>query len=54
MKFIAGTPKKPATNRLAGSAVDRERWPDLLDEAAGRITTMRSAMVMASAWSWVT
>ena len=37
-----------------GLAVDRVGRADLLDAAVDRMTTMRSASVIASIWSWVT
>ena len=38
---------------IGGAVEEFERGSDLLDMPL-RITTMRSAMVMASTWSWVT
>ena len=32
-RFMRGEPMKPATNRLAGPVIERERRPDLLDDA---------------------
>ena len=52
-RFMRGLPMKPATNRLAG------RWYRSIGAPTCSIrppfsTTIRSARVMASTWSWVT
>ena len=52
-KFIAGAPMKPATKRLAGR-LKRARGVSACSMRPARRTTMRSARVIASTWSWVT
>ena len=53
MRFMAGEPMKPATNRLAGVSYSASgestccRTPSFM-------TATRSPIVMASTWSWVT
>ena len=53
MKFMAGEPMKPATNRLTGrsysSCGEATCWSTPL-----RMTATRSPSVMASVWSCVT
>ena len=50
--FIAGEPMKPATNRSPG-ACRASRCVDLL-QAPVAMTAIRSPIVIASTWSWVT
>ena len=52
-KFIAGAPMKPATKRLAGR-LKRASGVSACSIRPARRTTMRSARVIASTWSWVT
>jgi hypothetical protein len=51
--FIAGEPMKPATNRLAGRSYSSIGAP-ICETRPALSTTIRSAMVIASTWSWVT
>src|SRR5215203_4006317 len=53
MKFIAGLPIKPATNTLSGWSYMNCGVAICWTSPSLR-TTMRSAIVMASVWSWVT
>jgi hypothetical protein len=52
-KFIRGEPMKPATKRLSGCSYNSSGEPtcSILPALS---TTMRSASVIASTWSWVT
>jgi hypothetical protein len=52
-KFIFGLPMKPATNRFSGCSYSSSGVPTCSMRPAFS-TTMRSARVMASTWSWVT
>ncbi len=53
MKFIAGEPMNPATNRLFGWLYSSIGEPTCWRRPA-RMTATRSPSVMASVWSWVT
>jgi hypothetical protein len=53
MTFIDGEPMNCATNRLPGRS-NRSSGVPICSMMPSCITTMRSAMVMASIWSCVT
>jgi hypothetical protein len=52
-KFICGEPMKPATKRFAGALYSSIGVP-ICSIRPPFITTIRSASVIASTWSWVT
>ena len=52
-RFMAGEPMKPATNSLAGWSYISRGVPTCWSTPSLR-TAMRSPMVRASVWSWVT
>ena len=52
-KFMAGEPMKPATNWFCGWAYTSSGAPTCWMRPSFMIT-IRSPMVMASTWSWVT
>ena len=53
MKFIAGDPMNPATNRFFGLPYSSPGDPTCCRTPL-RITATRSPSVIASVWSWVT
>ena len=52
-RFMAGLPMKPATNTLFGVSYRSRGEPTCCSTPSLR-TAMRSPMVSASVWSWVT
>ena len=52
-RFMAGEPMEAGDELVGGTLVHFLRGADLLEEAAGK-DAMRSPIVRASVWSWVT